>query len=57
MKLFVFAAAGIEAEKPAGGNIAPIEAVIQGMPERVLTNFAAVITDEFGFQDVTPYSV
>jgi hypothetical protein len=56
MKLFVFATARIEAKQPARGNIAPIEAIIKRMPERVLTNFAAVITDEFGFHDIPPYS-
>jgi hypothetical protein len=45
IKLFVLSAAGVEAEHPASGNVAPIETLFKRMPERVLTNFAAVIAN------------
>jgi hypothetical protein len=42
---------GVVAVNPASWNVAPIKATFFGMPKGILTGFAGVVGNTFGYRD------
>ena len=46
--LFMFSRRGVVAEQLAAGNIGPVKALLQGMPQGILADMTLIVSNEFG---------
>jgi hypothetical protein len=50
----MFSRRGVIAEQFAAGNIGPVKALLQWMPQGILADMALVVSNEFGLYHRTP---